>query len=165
VTATEVVEAGEATMMMGVLLDHITEMAIVTAIDRTAVAVATTEEEAVAEAAGQLLTVRGWTVEATLEAEATQEAEATLATTVGKNQMEEGDDLGVTPGVALDLTVGMMAVQPRRKTGLLRCQGTKDWSQSCSPEAIHNRPESTLIGMKTFQSRLLEAMCPMALRM
>jgi hypothetical protein len=148
IAAVVAIVAATGTMVEAIVeVDHITEMAIVTAMDKTVAA----------EAVGQLLLVRG------MAAVAVDGISTTVETPVGRNPMEE--DVGVTEAaVAPDITVGMMAVQPRRTTGLFRCRGTKGQSPSCSKVAM-GLPESTSIGTRTFQSRQLEVTCPMALRM
>merc|ERR1719268_720458 len=128
------------------------EMAIVTAM-RAVEAMVTVEATAAGEeeeeAVGQLPMVRETT---------------TVGIEVGRASTILGLSAAATEGTEGEVEatiVGMMGARPVRTTGLFHYQGTTGLSTSCFRVAMDPRV-STLIGTRTFRSRPLDLMCPMA---
>ena len=147
--------AADGTMM----IDHITEMAIVTAMDKTA---AVAEVEEAAEAAGRRLMVNVTTVGTGAATTATR----STTIPVGKNRRGIVETAGVTvEGVAVmtaeeTAMTAMTAVMGRtRMTGPFRYRGTIGSSRSCFRADTGPRA-STLTGTRTFRWRLRARTCP-----
>jgi hypothetical protein len=161
-------EAAQVAVVAIMIVDHMTEVAIVTAMIRVAVAVEATAVVAAAEAVGQLPMGSN----ATTAGIAAEVAEATVGRTfitaparavaipVGRNHPQVAE---ASPGTAI--TAAMMAVVAAAalKTGPSLCQGTIGSKLSSSP-AVTGPRASTLIDMRTFRSRPLDQMCQMALK-
>ena len=147
--------AADGTMM----IDHITEMAIVTAMDKTA---AVAEVEAAAEAAGRRLMVNVTTVGTGAATTATR----STTIPVGKNHRGTVETAEVTVEDVAAMTAeetamtAMTAVMGRtRTTGPFRYRGTIGSSRSCF-RAVTGPRASTLTGTRTFRWRLRARTCP-----
>ena len=145
----------------GTMIDHITEMAIVTATVRTAVMV---------EAAGRAATAVGQPPTASEMTAGTVAAiiAATTSTTtpVGRSPdpviAEVIADTEVA-GVAVG-TTGAVGEAVRRTIGPYRCRGMRGPRWNCS-RAVTGPLVSTLIGMRTFRSRPRGPTCLTASKM
>ena len=152
-------EAAQAVAAGTTMIDHITEMAIVTAMDKTA---AVAEVEAAAEAAGRRLMVNVTTV-------GTGAATTAIRSTtipVGKNHRGTVETAEVTAEDVAAMTAeetamtAMTAVMGRtRTTGPFRYRGTIGSSRSCFRAGTGPRA-STLTGTRTFRWRLRARTCP-----
>jgi hypothetical protein len=161
-------EAAQVAVVAIMIVDHMTEVAIVTAMIRVAVVVEATAAVVAAEAVGQLPMGSN----ATTAGIAAEVAEATVGRTfitaparavaipVGRNHPQVAE---ASPGTAI--TAAMMAVVAAAalKTGPSPCPGTIG-SKLSSSRAVTGPRVSTLIDMRTFRSRPLDQMCQMALK-
>ncbi len=151
----EAAQAAAGTMM----IDHITEMAIVTAMDKTA-AVA----EAVAEAAGRPLMVNVTTTDGTGVAITATPSTATIL--VGKNLRGTVETAEVTAAAVVEdvttveATAKTAVMGLRRRTGPCRCHGTIASRRSCLRAGMGLRA-STLTATRTFRWRLRARTCLM----
>ena len=156
---TEAAQAGAAAVVDGMMIDHITEMAIVTATDRTvAVAVA-------AEVAGRLPTVKGTTVGTVAERTVTR----STTIPVGRSHPETAETV-VDTAVAAEAAVMTVVVTaetvgtaPQRTIGPYPCRVTIGSSKNCSRAATARRA-SILTAMRTSRLRPRVPTCPTVLR-
>jgi hypothetical protein len=166
-------EAAQVAVVAIMIVDHMTEVAIVTAMIRVAVVVEATAAVVAAEAVGQLPMGSN----ATTAGIAAEVAEATVGRTfitaparavaipVGRNHPQVAE---ASPGMAATaeaITAATMAVVAAAalKTGPSPCPGTIG-SKLSSSRAVTGPRVSTLIDMRTFRSRPLDQMCQMALK-
>jgi hypothetical protein len=153
------------------IVDHMTEVAIVTAMIRVAVVV---EATAAVEAVGQLPMGSN----ATTAGIAAEVAEATVGRTfitaparavaipVGRNHpqvAEASPGMAATAEAITAATMAVVAAAAALKTGPSPCPGTIG-SKLSSSRAVTGPRVSTLIDMRTFRSRPLDQMCQMALK-
>ena len=155
-------EAAGTTMEVR-LVDHITEMAIMTALDKTAVA-ALIAEEAVA-AAGPLKMDKEWNEVAILD-EVEAETMASTTIPVGRNRhvvnettAEVVDLVRVNAGLTGEMTVGRLPLT----IGPLRYRGTNGLRANCSRVAMDRR-ESISTDMRISRWKRPELMCLTALK-
>lgn len=151
-------EAAQAVVAGTTMIDHITEMAIVTAMDKTA-AVA----EAVVEAAGRPLTVNVTTTAGIDVATTVTLSTATIL--VGKNLRETAETVEDTKVVVVDATTvagiaKTVVMGHRRRTGPFRCLGTIESRRNCFRAGMGLRA-STLTAMRTFRWKRRALTCPM----
>ena len=162
----EDLEAAGTTMEAN-LVDHITEMVIMTALDKTAVTAVMAEEAAAVVAAGLLKMDKEWNVVAAI-LEAVEEA-ATMASTtipVGRNRhvvnettAEVVDLVRVNAGLTGGMTVGRLPLT----IGPLRYRGTNGLRANCSRVAMDRR-ESISTDMRISRWKQPDLMCLTALK-
>ena len=150
---------------VGTMIDHITEMAIVTATDRAAAIAATAAAAAaVAVAAGADGPPR------TGSAMTAGTVAGTIGTTfttiaVGKNLGRGGNAvIAATAAAGAAGTIPAAAAVGPMTIGRAPCPVMRGWRLSCSRGVTGHRV-STLIGMRTFRSRPLGRTCPTASKM
>jgi hypothetical protein len=176
-TAVKTVEVAEVTteaVEAIMIVDHMTEVAIVTAMIRVAVAVEATAVVAAAEAVGQLpmgsnATTAGIAAEvvaATVDRTSITAPARAVAIPVGRNHpqvAEASPGMAATAEAITAATMAVVAAAAALKTGPSPCPGTIGSKLSSSP-AVTGPRASTLIDMRTFRSRPLDQMCQMALK-
>ena len=144
-------EAAQAAADGTMMIDHITEMAIVTAMDKTA---------AVAEvAAGRRPTVKGTTVGIA----AVNGAIPSTTIPVGRNRLGTVETADTAVAVAIGATTAVetgatVETVRRRTTGPYRCHGTIGSSRSCFRAATGHRV-STLTATRISRWRPLALTC------
>ena len=164
----EDLEAAGTTMEAN-LVDHITEMVIMTALDKTAVTAVMAEEAAAVVAAGLLKMDKEWNVVAAI-LEAVEEA-ATMASTtipVGRNRhvVNETTAEAVVADLVIEnrgITDGMTVGQLPLTIGPLRCLEMNGLRANCSREAM-DRPESISTAMRISRWKQPDLMCLTALK-
>ena len=164
----EDLEAAGTTMEAN-LVDHITEMVIMTALDKTAVTAVMAEEAAAVVAAGLLKMDKEWNVVAAI-LEAVEEA-ATMASTtipVGRNRhvVNETTAEAVVADLVIEnrgITDGMTVGQLPLTIGPLRYRGTNGLRANCSRVAMDRR-ESISTDMRISRWKRPELMCLTALK-
>ena len=166
VIVAEDLEAAGTTMEAN-LVDHITEMVIMTALDKTAVTAVMAEEAVVA--AGLLKMDKEWNVVAAI-LEAVEEA-ATMASTtipVGRNRHVVNET--IAEAVVADLVIenrgitdGMTVGQLPLTIGPLRCREMNGLRANYSREAM-DHPESISTAMRISRWKQPDLMCLTALK-
>ena len=160
----EDLEAAGTTMEAN-LVDHITEMVIMTALDKTAVA-ALIAEEAVA-AAGPLKMDKEWNEVAILDV-VEAETMASLAIPVGRNRhvVNETTAEAVVADLVIEnrgITDGMTVGQLPLTIGPLRCREMNGLRANYSREAM-DHPESISTAMRISRWKQPDLMCLTALK-
>ena len=162
----EDLEAAGTTMEAN-LVDHITEMVIMTALDKTAVTAVMAEEAVVA--AGLLKMDKEWNVVAAI-LEAVEEAATMDSTTipVGRNRhvVNETTAEAVVADLVIEnrgITDGMTVGQLPLTIGPLRCREMNGLRANYSREAM-DHPESISTAMRISRWKQPDLMCLTALK-